>query len=123
MSRSVVDTTWLLADGCPRLAPFRVGYVAIMDEFDGADGREARMEAEPGYKSQSRADQVLDVYLSRASTGGVQRRWKLELYVGVYLADAMRSKLPRWKLFRREHGPDVNGVPRCHRAESHSPSD
>ncbi|KAI6890237.1 hypothetical protein KC325_g256 [Hortaea werneckii] len=51
----------------------------------------------------------------------MQRRWKLELYVGVYLADAMRSKLPRWKLFRREHGPDVNGGPRCHRAESHSP--
>lgn len=38
---------------------------------------------------------VKGVYLTRArrSTGGVLQRWKLELYVGVYLADAMRSKL------------------------------
>lgn len=36
--------------------------------------------------------------------------------VGVYLADAMRSQLlVLYELFRREHGPDVNGR---HRVES-----
>lgn len=63
MSRSVVDTTWLLADSRPRLAPFRVGYVAIMGDFNGVDGRGTKNDGKLYIKSQSRADQVSGVYV------------------------------------------------------------